>query len=112
MSLKYGVLYEHFLEGMTVGVMLMAVGLFGLCVTAKEPRINAVKSVVVTLSKASFCIYLIHIFFLSTFTKHGFTVDLLPCAVSIPHVSLCIVFPCLCVYLILSKIPLVRKWLV
>jgi surface polysaccharide O-acyltransferase-like enzyme len=110
MSLNQGALYQLFWEGMSPGVALMAVGLFGMAVSrfrdAKPPGWTE------RLSRASFCIYLVHIFFLDALVSHSFTVRLLPCLVSIP-LTVAAVFLCSCLtYLVLSRIPFVRNYLI
>lgn len=109
-SFATGTLYQPFLEGMSPGVALMAVGLFG-AVTAlcRGGRVSAAAE---KISKASFCIYLVHMFFIYIFQSLGFTIWLLPSLVSIP-ILVCAVFVCSYVlYLILSHIPVVNRYLI
>ncbi len=112
MSLREGTLYQHFLEGMTVGVALLAAGIFGLCSSVPQQFSARFSAVLHFCSKASFCIYLVHIFFLHFFSALGFTVKILPCLVSIPVIVLANLLCSSCVYLILRKIPIVNKWLI
>ena len=112
MSVEQGVLYEHFYESTSIAVFLMATGIFGLCVLAKNRSSGSVKTVVSYLSKASFCIYLVHVFFIYIFNAVGFDVGILPCIVSIPMVVGANLL-CSCgVYSLLSRIPVVEKWLI
>lgn len=53
---------EHFLEGMGLAMFLAALGAWGLCQTALLSQ--AGRKLVGFISRASFCVYLTHIFFL------------------------------------------------
>ncbi|MDR2939220.1 MAG: acyltransferase family protein [Clostridiales bacterium] len=107
-SVKQKFLFENFFEGMSPFVCMMAAGLFGYCT-------NYVKSppgIITHISKASFCIYLVHIFFLYEFIGFGFTVSVFPCIISIP-IMVSAIFMCSWVfYIIMSHIPIANKWLV
>lgn len=111
-SLKQGELYLGFLEGMTVGVCLLAIGIFTACFQKKTPWKNKTAKVFTFFSKASFCIFLVHVFFISRFSYWGFTVFLLPCIVSIPMVVLGNLLLSTLVYLVLSRVPVMKRWLV
>ena len=108
MSARRGSFYEGFLEGMSVGVALKAAGLFGLLSGVKLKRTGLVRFV----AKASFCVYLIHIFVISEAARLGWSILLFPCAVSIPVAALVTLAICCGVWFVLSKIPLVKKYLV
>jgi surface polysaccharide O-acyltransferase-like enzyme len=109
-SLREGKLAKLFLEGMSPGVFLMAAGLFGL-VTRLKSRGTA-GGAALEISKASFCIYLVHLFFLYISNDMGITLKLLPAVVSIPLMALA-VFACSdLVYLVLSHIPIAKKYLI
>ncbi len=112
LSVQQGELYLGFLEGMSVGVCLLAIGIFSLCMQKKKPWGRRSAATLHFFSKASFCIFLVHVFFISRFSYWGFTVFLLPCIVSIPMVVLGNVFLSTLVYLVLSRVPLVKRWLV
>lgn len=112
MSIRRGVLYTGFLEGMTVGPAVLAIGIFGLCQhIAKTPRIGH-SAFLKYISKASFCIYLIHVFFIYMLPKVGITVHILPCILSIPIITILILFLSSGAYSILVRIPLINKWLI
>ena len=104
-SIIRGSFTDVFLGGMSVGVALMAAGLFG-CLPGI--RLRAISYI----SKASFCIYLVHVVFLYLSEKVGFTIALFPAVLSVPLLSVAI-FACSCgVYAVLSQIPVVNKWLI
>ena len=104
-SIYSGEFVERFLGGMSVGVAMMAFGIVGLC-PAKKSRVT------VWCSKSSFCIYLVHVFFLRIFYNAGFSVGLFTPALSAPLVTAAIFLCSFIVYLILSHIPVVNKWLI
>jgi surface polysaccharide O-acyltransferase-like enzyme len=103
-----GGLYEGFFEGMSVGVALQAAGLFAL-LSGAEPRRTGLIGFV---SRASFGVYLVHIFVVYAAAKLGWSVLLLPCAVSIPLAALVTLAVSCGVWFVLSKIPFVRSYLV
>lgn len=112
LSVKSGSLYPNFLEGMSVGVALLATGLFGLGQRIRlNPDGKALKAVT-KISKASFCIYLVHVFFIYFFNAWSISVNLLPPLISIPLLSCVNLTLSYCCYCILSKIPVINKWLV
>jgi surface polysaccharide O-acyltransferase-like enzyme len=103
--IRIGYFFDVFLGGMTVGVALMAAGIYGAC-PSQGGRFT------VWVSKASFCVYLVHVFFLYAFEKLGFHVGLFSPLLSAPVVTAAI-FLCSCgAYAVLVKIPGVNKWLI
>ena len=111
-SLRGGTLYQGFFEGMSPGTCLLAAGIFGFCVKLSPPMDQRIKAAAVYLSKASFCIYLTHVFFIYLLSGAGVSTGCLSTMISIPLIA-CGVFLCsLPVYVVLSHIPVVRKWLV
>ena len=109
-SAAAGKLDSHFLEGMGVGVFLVALGSWGLCrrVRLSGPAVRAVTYI----SKASFCVFLTHIFFLKALARRGFTAQMGPALLTVPLLS-ALLLGCGCgVYALLSRIPGVRRWLV
>lgn len=110
MSLKNGALYSNFLEGMSFGVALLAAGIYGVCTHAHLPE--RLGRAVTYLSKASFCIYLVHIFVINLFNRFGIGAAMFAPALSIPLVALANLAISLAVYFILSKLPLVKRWLI
>lgn len=109
-SVATGTLWQLFLEGMSPGVALMAFGLFGaafyLCRDGWRPRFAE------RLSKASFCIYLVHMLFVYLLTHVGFTVTLAPSLISIPLLVLTVLAGGYGVYAVLSRIPVVNRYLI
>lgn len=105
------VLYEHFLAGNGVPVCLMAVGLYSFF-----QRVNIRNKTCVILvsfcSKASFCIYLVHMLVMYILKLNGVNTDLAPLVITIPAYAFFIVLISAIIYFILSKIPVVKKWLI
>ncbi|HEY5584062.1 MAG TPA: acyltransferase family protein [Ruminiclostridium sp.] len=103
-----------FLEGMSPNVAAMAAGLF---LFAKNLHSNADNElsrktqIIGYISKGSFCVYLVHDFFNIAFRTFKFDTVLNP-LFSIPLLSLLNLILSLSVYLVLSKIPVVKKYLI
>ena len=106
-SMQTGALYQPLLEGMSIGVALMAAGVFGFIAAKKTPYGNTTLKVAVHLSKASFCVYLVHLFFLYTLDSIGISHQ----AYYIPALVIGILAASLLVHLILSKIPILNRWI-
>jgi surface polysaccharide O-acyltransferase-like enzyme len=113
-SVQKGVLYQHFLEGMTCGVAFLAVGIFGACITWAEKRelSSKIGRVLTYGSKASFCIFLVHVFFLKIFPCMGLSVNVFPCLISIPLLVILNLVCSIWVYWILSHVVILKKWVV
>ncbi len=111
MSLKYDILYEHFLAGTGVGAVLLAVGIFGLIgkVNIKKEKI---KNAIIWLSKASFAIYLVHMLIIYTLNSFGVNIEFTHYILSIPVIALTVGVVSAVVYLILSKIPVIKNWII
>lgn len=105
-----GSLVTNFLEGMSPGVAFLAIGLFGV-VTALFSNKPAGKPVM-KLSAASFCIYLVHDFFNLIFRDLHVDISILPSALSIPMLAVINLLLSFLVYLVLSRIPVVKTYLV
>ena len=112
MSIKSGGLYQNFFEGMSVGVALLATGLFGLSQKIRLSQNGKLLKAITKISKASFCIYLVHVFIIHCFNYLNISVNLFPTLVSIPLLSCVNLALSYCCYCILSKIPIIRRWLV
>jgi len=109
-SQRAGALSEIFLEGMSPGPMLMAAGLMGLAVT-RPSWPEGPRRVTEGLSKASFCVYLSHIFFLRALARLGLTSAVMP-LFTIPVLVVLMLALSWAVYLVLRRIPVVRTWLI
>lgn len=101
---------EHFLEGMGAPVFLVVLGVWGLCQTV--PLSQSGKKLAGFISKASFCVYLTHIFFLQAFARWGLRAVDGPVLLTAPLISGLIIGCCCAVYMALSQVPVVRRWLI
>ncbi len=110
LSLKTNSLNEIFLQGTSIGVCILAVGIF--TISSHVKCTNVIEKAVTFLSKSSFCIYLSHMFALYLFTYIGLTVSVLSPIVSVPLISTVALFISLIIYIVLSKVPVLRKWIV
>lgn len=95
-----------FLSGTSLGVCFLALGNFTFLLHYKG------KYWTQFLSKASFAIYLTHVFFLTIFMEKAWIYPLFPLGLQVPVLVLMTLVPSLLSYLVLSKIPLVNKWLI
>lgn len=108
-TLKKGSLVDSYLQGFSVNVCLYATGIFGLCRALCSGK---GKPAFRFLSLASFCIYLSHMLIVKRLKLAGF-MDLTNTSVlMIPLVVITVLAACLVLYWILSKIPLIRKYLI
>jgi len=110
-SLRDGALSEAFLDGMSPGPMLTALGLFGLALTRKEWPAPVVKATG-RLARASFCIYLVHVLFQQAFLRLGVSAGNSPCLLSIPLVCLLLLAAGWLTWEALRRIPIVKTYLV
>ena len=110
LSYQAGALNEQFLQGTSPGVCLLAAGIFSLASIVKAKGIF--KKMILCLSKASFCIYLSHMFILYILEHFGIRAQLLPALFSVPLLSVLVLLICLFVYGVLSSIPVLKKWII
>lgn len=101
---------DHFLEGMGVCIFLIVLGTWGLCQTVCLSQ--TARKLAGFTSRASFCVYLTHIFFLQTFARWGLRAIDGPVLLTVPLVSGLVVCCCCAVYIVLSRVPFVRRWLI
>lgn len=112
LSIKQESLNSTLLDGNSVGVCFLAIGVFGLCCNLSHRIGEELASFLAYVSKASFCIYLSHLFVIYCLFKINVNVHILPAMISIPViVALAFAFSIL-IYTVLSRIPLVKKWLI
>lgn len=112
MTLKNGVFYEGFLSGVSINVFSLAVGIYTLCVHVSKKIGEKAKNICKTLSGASFCIYLIHVFVIYLFSSVGFTYQTFNVALYIPIASICNLAICLVVWMIIKRIPGINKYII
>lgn len=108
-SLRSGALDSFYLDGFGLFVLVMAAGVFRLCQWtagrwAETPR------PVRLLSAASFCVYLVHPFFQYLAVPDRFLA--LPVYWSVPLQAAVLLALSLLAYGALSRIPVVKRWLI
>ncbi|MBQ4526910.1 MAG: acyltransferase family protein [Clostridia bacterium] len=110
-STDYGILQEHFYSGMGIGATLLATGIFSLADRVMLED-TVIKKSIIWLSKASFCIYLCHMLIMYALSVMGINAEMFTPIVSIPCVALINIILSSVVYFVISKIPLLRKWII
>ena len=108
-SLRKGALDASFLSGFSVNVCLYAAGIFTLCHCTEPKRLAAPLRF---LSTGSFCVYLSHMLVIKRLKLFGFMNLSDVSVLMIPLTVLAVLPVCLLLYWLLSKIPVVRKWLI
>ena len=110
LSLHRGSFQTVFLEGMTPFVALSAAGIFSFCrISVPGPRLSRAAR---HLARASFCIYLVHDVFNILLRALGITATAFTPLFSVPAICLSVLAGSLGVHAILSRIPVVKKWLI
>ena len=110
-SLRGGVLDERFLEGMSPGPMLMALGLFGLMANRKKWSVAVVRASR-RLALSAFCVYLIHILIMHMEIRLGLDLHATPCLIVLPLSLLAVLIPSHLCWEVLRHIPIVKDWLI
>ena len=109
-STSSGATVLDFMEGMSPGPALMATGLFGsvrcLCI-GKQSR-----PTISRLVSASFCVYLIHYFFVMVIRQLELGLELMHPIIAVPVDTVIIIACSLACWFVLSKIPFVNKHLI
>ena len=110
LSLRADTLMTAFLQGYAPGVCLQAAGIYGFCVSAfsEKEKLPAVE----TVSRASFCIYLVHLFFLDILTDRGIAAGVYPPIWAAPAIALALFAAGFAVWLVLRRIPVVNRYLI
>lgn len=109
-SFRIGALSENYF-GFQPLVAILSVGIYGFVIACVPPEVKSGKKLAF-LSKSTFCIYLTHMFYLYTFRALFNVVGVIPCVVLIPALTLGTCLVGAAVYIVLSRIPLVKKYLV
>ncbi len=111
LSVRAGTLKTPLLEGFSPGPCMMAAGLFSLCVCGEKRIPERWMRRARQLSGGSFCIYLVHIALLRGLLSLGLGTGRFP-GVTIPVLALLCGALSWAVYLLLSHLPWVRRWLI
>lgn len=112
MSLKAGIAQEAFFDYMMPTVLFSSVMVFLLFKDRADSFEKGNKSVIVSMSKLTFGMYLIHDLFIIAFKNMGLSTVMISPIVAIPLVAVIIfVLSYLCVF-ILNKIPVINKYII
>ncbi len=98
------------LWGNSPGVCLQAAGLYGFCVSRWHGRDRW--PLAETVSKASFCIYLTHLFFLDSLAVRGISAGTLPPIWGVPVLVAVAFGGGFLVWLVLRRVPVVNTYLI
>lgn len=111
MSIYRGEACDWFYEGASFGPFLLTVGIFTLCLhTTFDPNCVKTKSIN-WMAKASFCVFLIHLLFLFDLRAALYSSGI-PIILAIPLNVVVLFAICAAIYAVISKIPVVNRWLV
>lgn len=110
LSLARGELYQGLLQGYAPGVCLQAAGLFAFCAARFRDRERLPWAE--TVSRASFCVYLVHLFFLEYLAGHGLSAGLWNPLWAVPALAAATFALSFLVWLALRRIPVVNKYLI
>ncbi len=109
LSFQTGTLSSTLLEGMSLGVAVLAAGFFSAATHCKPcPLLTRITAAV---SKASFCIYLVHVLFIYIVQELGWQL-FPPYALSIPLYTAFHFLLSFAVYQVLKRIPVVNRWII
>lgn len=111
-SMLGNMFYQDLIDAFTPGVALMAAGVYGIVSALWGHKNAADMPRVVWLSKASFCIYLVHHFFVMLLRTYLYTAYQHACLILIPAQAALVLVLCLVVYVILKRIPWVKNHLI
>ena len=106
-SAAAGELDQFFLDGFGLFVLLMAAGVFRLCQRLGR---DGVPGPVLYLSRASFCVYLIHPYF-QWLTRQAFFETLSP-VWAVPAQALLLLGLSAAAYEVLRRVPVVSRWII
>lgn len=112
LSFRQSSLNQDFLDGFSPGVALMAIGLYGGVTALYGDRDVSTMPKVLWFSKASFCIYLVHHFFVMLLLTYLYFAYKYFCLVVIPLQAAVVLGLSLVAYLILKRIPWVKDHLI
>lgn len=109
-TIKNGYLTESFISAMTPFVLFSACAVFiGIKKSSSKIHSEKITKVITYISKSSFCIYLIHHFYIMVLERLGLTIFAFTPFLSLPLVVILTFLLSVATYVVLSKVPLLRK---
>ena len=100
------------LEGTAVGPALLAAGIVTCVVQHRKEPGRTMRFATDWISRASFCIYLVHVAVIYLLMEWGITIAFAPAFISVPLLVALNIILCMAVYVLLRQIPLVRRWII
>lgn len=109
-TIKYGWLTESFISAMTPFVLSSACAVY-IAIKKSSAKIQSKKTtkIITFISKSSFCIYLIHHFYIMILEKLGLSIFAFTPFLSLPLVIILTFILSVATYIVLSRVPLFRK---
>lgn len=104
--------YLGLLDAFTPPVVILSVGIYGIVTALCRDKTEADMPFAVWMSKASFCVYLVHHFFVMLIRTYLYTAYRTLCILTIPGLAFVVLLASLLVYIILKRIPWVNKHLI
>lgn len=104
--------YLDLLEAFTPPVAILSVGIYGIVTCLCKGKTEADLPFAVWLSKGSFCVYLVHHFFVMLVRTYLYTAYKTVTILTVPALTLLVLAESLLVYVILKRIPWVNKHLI
>ena len=111
-SMVRGKFYQDAIDAFTPGVAMMACGIYGLVSALYRGREPRHAKAVLYLSKASFCIFLVHHFYVMLLRTYLYTAYKYLCIVVIPAQALAVLALSILTYELLRRIPWVKDNLI
>lgn len=109
LSLRDGQLNEALLDGTSPGTAMLAAGICGWAFSALGER--QMPPALHTLSRASFCVYLVHLLPCWELGRLGLSAVSGPCLLFIPLTAAAVLACSLAVWTVLVHVPIAGKWL-
>lgn len=110
-SVSTGIPQDGLYEYLLPNTFIVSVALFEFVKKINIPQDSTARKIVSKLAALSFGMYLVHDFFNVVFTIIGFTTTLFNPIFSVPLISLCVYVGSLMVALIISRIPILNRWI-
>lgn len=110
LTIMHGKLYAAFLGGMTPGICLMAIGIFGFLIQRRYTR--TISTIAERISRASFCIYFVHMAYVYVLSYLNIHVLVMPCIISIPFCVFLTFVLSYITYVLLSRNSTASKYII
>ena len=102
---------EEFYNSFSLNVFLMSVAIF-IWFKYNTKGTERLNKIVISLSKYSFCVYLVHVFIIQSLTAIGFSSETVHPVFSVPATLIFTTVISYFISFILNKIPIIKKYIV